>query len=385
MPVAPTTVDLIVDATTAGKALLNAADAAAQAEAINAVAYAEQSLSDAARDQFFSNTKECRVCFLLKWGAINATIATVARTSNVATITTSTHHGMIVGQKVRVNAVTDNTFDAFNTAAEATVLSVPTTTSFTYANTGVDKAQTADSGSLSSWEVTDESNHSPIRNARLSSIATSGVTVTWDALPAGTWTVSSCTFGNHVGNANGSYTPIQTGVGLNTCGISMLYRKTLFGRVYWNGTTTGGGASSNTNWVKEGDTQSIAWATVGGGVLFIGHTTGATLPTSGSSRGACQWPVPILQATGAKVRPALPNYQVSPFTAAGYRPSATGFYCQLYSPAGTLLDQAALEALSPTTEAQLMWQRTVDTTLADHTLPDFAATTFCTVTFKRID
>ena len=68
-------------------------------------------------------------------------ISTVARTSNVATIVTSTTHGFIAGDIVTVNAV-DNTFDATQVA----IISAPTTTSFTYADTGSNLSATADAG-----------------------------------------------------------------------------------------------------------------------------------------------------------------------------------------------------------------------------------------------
>lgn len=62
------------------------------------------------------------------------------RTSNIAKITTSAVHGLSVGDKVTVALMTDTTYNA----ELVTVLSVPTTSSFTYANTGDDEASTAD-------------------------------------------------------------------------------------------------------------------------------------------------------------------------------------------------------------------------------------------------
>jgi hypothetical protein len=294
--------------------------------------------------------KQLHLGFLLKWGIMNAGIATVARTSNVATITTNAPHGMLVGQKVNVNATTDNSFDALS-SAWATVLSVPSTTSFTYASTGTDKAQTADSGTLTSWECVADSTHGSIRNCRLSSIATTGVTIAWDTLPSvGTWKVANATFGNHNGNSAAILTPYHTGVGLNNCGIAFRYRQNIFGRAYWNGTTTGGGITANANWVKEGDTGSVQFVASTINALLVSHSSNL-LPTSGS-RGASSWALPDLQQVTNGVTPVLPNYQVLPFTAAAYQASTSGFYCQLLDASGTVMDQTALEALSPASRLQ---------------------------------
>lgn len=62
-----------------------------------------------------------------------------ARTSNVATITTAKVHGFAVGDNVLVSDMTDGDYDG-NTV----VVAVPTTTTFTYSNTGDDEASTAD-------------------------------------------------------------------------------------------------------------------------------------------------------------------------------------------------------------------------------------------------
>jgi hypothetical protein len=69
------------------------------------------------------------------------TITTVARTSNVVTITTSAAHGYAAGQSVTVAATT-------NTSLNGTfvIASVPTTTTFTYAQTAADLGSTADTG-----------------------------------------------------------------------------------------------------------------------------------------------------------------------------------------------------------------------------------------------
>jgi len=72
-----------------------------------------------------------------------ATIANVARSSNVATVTTSSAHTFAVSDKVVVNA-NDDTFDDM----EATIASVPDNTHFTYSNTGDDVTEKAATGSV---------------------------------------------------------------------------------------------------------------------------------------------------------------------------------------------------------------------------------------------
>jgi hypothetical protein len=69
------------------------------------------------------------------------TISNLARTSNVVTVTTSTAHGFKIGNVARVYTSDDETF-----IQNGEVLTVPTSTSFTIANTGID---------VSSFAVTD--------------------------------------------------------------------------------------------------------------------------------------------------------------------------------------------------------------------------------------
>ena len=77
------------------------------------------------------------------------TITTVARTSNIVTITTSANHGYSVGDSVTVAAVT-------NTDVNGTVNidTVPTATTFTYADTGSDIPSGADTGTVTFQYVT---------------------------------------------------------------------------------------------------------------------------------------------------------------------------------------------------------------------------------------
>jgi hypothetical protein len=77
------------------------------------------------------------------------TITTVARTSNIATITTSANHGYSAGDSVTVAAVT-------NTGVNGTftITTVPTLTTFTYANAGTNITSGADTGTVTFQYVT---------------------------------------------------------------------------------------------------------------------------------------------------------------------------------------------------------------------------------------
>ena len=68
-------------------------------------------------------------------------ITNVARTSNVVTVTTSAAHGYTTGNTVTVSAVTNTGING-----TFTIASTPTTTTFTYAQTGTDIVSVADTG-----------------------------------------------------------------------------------------------------------------------------------------------------------------------------------------------------------------------------------------------
>lgn len=70
-------------------------------------------------------------------------ISNIQRSSNVVTVTTSSSHGLTTGQKVTVAAVT-------NTGINGTfvVSSAPTSTTFTYAQSGSNISSTADTGTV---------------------------------------------------------------------------------------------------------------------------------------------------------------------------------------------------------------------------------------------
>lgn len=335
---------------------------------------AAQSLSVSQVDMAFQNLKRRYVQLLLKKGIITASIATVARTANVATITTDVAHGMIVGQRVDVNAGTDHSFDS----TTATVIAVPSATSFTYSSTGSDKSATADSGTLTTWEVVTDSGHAPWGNPRIQSISGAAITVTFDSLPAGSKVLAG-TIGNHSNSYGGRIVPHFGAIGATTVSFQFRQSELVHGRVYWNGTTTGGGITANANWVKEGDAASASFVASAINALVIGHSSNR-ITTSGS-RGASSWVPPMVNGP-AGVRVALPNFQVPPFTAAAYQPSDTGFYVQFANPTtGAIMDQTALEALAPASTVQVVWSRQVDTLVSDVNSMPFTVTVWADIVF----
>lgn len=76
-------------------------------------------------------------------------IVSASRTSLVSTIVTETAHGYSKGQKVDVAGVLDNTFNG----GGFTVLTVPSATSFTYANLGPDATSTGGTTNSSATPV----------------------------------------------------------------------------------------------------------------------------------------------------------------------------------------------------------------------------------------
>jgi len=76
--------------------------------------------------------------------ATTVAITNVALTSNVATITTASAHGLGVGQVVAVAAVTATTVNS----TAATITTVPSSTTFTYAKTASNVSSAADTGTV---------------------------------------------------------------------------------------------------------------------------------------------------------------------------------------------------------------------------------------------
>jgi len=77
------------------------------------------------------------------------TITTVARTTNVVTITTSAAHGYSIGDSVTVAAVTNTDING-----TFTITGVPTTTTFTYTDAGTNITSGADTGTVTFQYVT---------------------------------------------------------------------------------------------------------------------------------------------------------------------------------------------------------------------------------------
>jgi hypothetical protein len=78
-------------------------------------------------------------------------ITTVARTTNVVTITTSVAHGYSIGDSVTIAAVTNTDVNG-----TFTISAVPTTTTFTYTDAGTNIVSGADTGTVTFQYVTPE-------------------------------------------------------------------------------------------------------------------------------------------------------------------------------------------------------------------------------------
>jgi hypothetical protein len=87
---------------------------------------------------FIGNTN--RLAYSIASVAMGTNVTNKELTSNVATLTTQTAHGLAVGDKVWVEGV-GSPFDS--TTTEFTITTVPTTTTFTYARTNTNIASTA--------------------------------------------------------------------------------------------------------------------------------------------------------------------------------------------------------------------------------------------------
>lgn len=74
-------------------------------------------------------------------GGTNIATASRARASNVATIKTAIVHGLAIGHGVTISGVSGTGYNG-----NFVVASIPNTTTFTYANTGSDEAETTDTG-----------------------------------------------------------------------------------------------------------------------------------------------------------------------------------------------------------------------------------------------
>jgi len=86
--------------------------------------------------------------FVVAFSYLKSSIYKIARDSNVATVTTTSSHGLTVGTVVNITGIdyySDSTLDGFN-ATEAVIQSVPSLTTFTYNNVGDDKSESTVDG-----------------------------------------------------------------------------------------------------------------------------------------------------------------------------------------------------------------------------------------------
>jgi hypothetical protein len=77
------------------------------------------------------------------WTTLSGSISTVARSTNLATLVTAAAHRLVTGQTVRVVCTSNATFNVYNVA-----VTVVNSTTFTYANSGVNVTTVAGTGSV---------------------------------------------------------------------------------------------------------------------------------------------------------------------------------------------------------------------------------------------
>ena len=195
-------------------------------------------------------------------GALTATISFVARATNVVTITTSGVHGFVTGDYVTVAAVTNTGFNG-----NFTVASTPTTTSFTYAQTGSTVGTTADTGTVTDLSYVN---------------LTTNVTGTLYPNFGGTGASTLPTGNLLVGNATSTVSTVAPAVNgqsiIVTAGSSVTAGAFVIGATY---TITSVGTTSFTSIGASANTVGVAFTATG-----VGSGTGtATLNTwaSGSS------------------------------------------------------------------------------------------------------
>ena len=101
----------------------------------------------------------------------NVAVANVARTSNVATITTSSAHKITTGDIIDVST-SNSTFNG----TRITVASIPSNVTFTYANTGSDLAITAATGNVSFSAATAVAGYLTFKTGSVGILITAGGT-----------------------------------------------------------------------------------------------------------------------------------------------------------------------------------------------------------------
>jgi hypothetical protein len=139
------------------------------------------------------------------WRAVKATSlrgssTLPVRASNVVTVTTNGAHNLVAGDFVAIGGVAPQSFQTIRSE----VLATPTTTTFTYANTGTDETATANTGdNMLVWKVED-----------LGEIAVSSTSNLFSATRTWRLTIAVSDSGTATYIANG--TTVATGSGFST-------------------------------------------------------------------------------------------------------------------------------------------------------------------------
>lgn len=142
------------------------------------------------------------------------TITTVGRATNVVTIATSVAHGYVVNDIVTIAAVTNTSVNG-----SFTIASVPTSTTFTYAQTGTDYANTTDTGTVTSSSYLTAANISGVVSVNHGGTGASTLTANSVLLGNGTsalQAIAPSTSGNVLtsdGTTWASSAPAQNGLG----------------------------------------------------------------------------------------------------------------------------------------------------------------------------
>lgn len=344
--------------------------------AANAVQYTAQTLTDAQREQarqnvgVFTGYDTSTVGFLFKGGTLNAGITNVARAANVSTLTLSDSSGMLVGQKFSIQNCSDTSFNG-GSFVVATRTNIGAGSIVTFAQSASDVAEKpVAAGQLVSYEVTNDATHKSLGNPRLSLISDAAypfgyVRIAWDNPAGRDWKLVNISVINY--NVAGPYT-VRLEVkasGLGQCDFMIRQEGSLHGSAYWNGTTAGGGVTSQANWVVHG-AGGIAKLESGNRLYFTTIGTPAIATTAGPA-----------QYAGPNILPWLPAFPQSPDLIADSvsRPATGGCYFKLINPTtGAEYNQAAMEAVSPASKLGFSWNRHFSGIINDHSVaPGFLA------------
>lgn len=162
------------------------------------------------------------------------TVSNVSKTSQVVTITTTTSHGYYAGQRVTVAATTTTSINGI-----FTITGTPTTTTFTYTQSGGDISSTVDTGSVQLTNSTTETSNitNVSKTATIVTISTNtnhgyktGQRVTVAATPStavnGTFTISSVAPSTFTYTQSGADIPSTVNTGTVTGLVTMIAQTT---------------------------------------------------------------------------------------------------------------------------------------------------------------